>query len=102
MTKDQIEKLDTDLSPNLWYTSKRFWGMAAAVVQGLAMMFFGLELTPEELGQITTVGLGAGTAIAGAVGLWGSVRARGPLVFRKKTMQAITEKVAATKTGTGT
>lgn len=99
MSKDHSEPLDTDLTPHLWYTSRRFWGMAATVIQGLVMTFFGLDLTAEELDQFTTAGLGIGTAFAGIIGLWGSIRARGPLVFRKKTHKAITEKVVNARGG---
>lgn len=79
-----MDELDTDLIKP-WYTSKRVLGLAAAAIQGILMVAFGVELTDAETTQLVNLLLGGGTTIAAGVAFYGVVTAKHKVAFKKPT-----------------
>lgn len=57
-----------------WYASKGVWG-SIMTLAAAGLTFAGYNLDPNLQGDIVAWGVGLGTAVGGALSLWGRVKA---------------------------
>lgn len=57
-----------------WYESFGVWGGVFAVIAGVATLW-GYSITPADQATLAQAAAGLGSAIGGAMGVWGRIKA---------------------------
>lgn len=67
----------------LWWQSKTVWGSFVGIAAGAAQLA-GIDLTQPIQAELTDIIVGVSTLAAGALTLYGRVKAVGQLIWAKK------------------